>query len=127
MSGSRARLSSTIRRAVDGTLESPDKDTDGGGSLIPRFDFQYMSSQYSNVVNVPSSEVPAYGLVNFRLMYRDPKDVWESAFEITNLADRYYPLVVQDNTLAGQGQLPDYISWVPGPPREYSFSVKRKF
>ena len=99
----------------------------GGGSLIPRFDFQYMSSQYSNVVNVPSSEVPAYGLVNFRLMYRDPKDVWESAFEITNLADRYYPLVVQDNTLAGQGQLPDYISWVPGPPREYSFSVKRKF
>jgi len=35
MSGSRARLSSTIRRAVDGTLGSPDKDTDGGGSLIP--------------------------------------------------------------------------------------------
>ncbi len=35
MSGSRAWLSSTIRRAVDGTLKSPDKDTDGGGWLIP--------------------------------------------------------------------------------------------
>lgn len=35
MSGSRACLSSTIRRAVDGTLESPHKDTDGGGWPIP--------------------------------------------------------------------------------------------
>jgi hypothetical protein len=86
-----------------------------------------MASQYSNTVNAPSSRIPAYGLLQFRLTYRDARDVWEGALQITNATDRYYPLIIQDNTLVGQGQLPDYISWVPGPPREFAFSIKRRF
>jgi iron complex outermembrane receptor protein len=97
------------------------------GSLTPRFDFQYTASQYSNTVNASSSRIPGYGLLQLRLTYRDPADTWEGAFEVTNLTDRYYPLIIQDNTLTGQGQLPDYISWIVAPPREYAFTIKRRF
>lgn len=97
------------------------------GSLTFRADYQHQSRQYSIAKNVATSEIPAYGLLNARVTYRDPAEVWEVSLEVTNITDKYYPLTIDDQTLRNQNQLYDLIAWSPGPPREWALTLKRKF
>ncbi|MCP5143899.1 MAG: TonB-dependent receptor [Gammaproteobacteria bacterium] len=99
----------------------------GMGTLTPRVDYQYQSHQYSIAKNEQTSKIPAYGLLNFRLTYRDPTDLWEAALSVTNVTDKYYPLTINDQTLANQNQLYDFLTWSPAPPRQWAITIKRIF
>ena len=104
-------------------------DLMGHGSLTPRLDYQYQSSQYGYARNFPNDRIGGYGLANFRMTYRDPSRDWELGVSVTNLFGKYYALSRFDATFPQA--LPvatyDYASMMPGPPREFTISVKRSF
>ena len=103
-------------------------DLQGKGSLTPRVDYTYQSGQYSYALNEPNDKIPAYGLVNARLTYRDPSGDWQVSGSVTNLLGKYYWVSAFDAT-APQANPPsyDYASIQPGPPRMFAISVKRIF
>lgn len=97
------------------------------GTLTPRIDYQRQTRQYAIAKNESTSMIPAYGLLNVRLTYRDAGENWEASLAVTNLTNQYYPLTIDDQTLSNQNQLYDLVSWSPGPPRMWSLTLKRKF
>jgi len=98
------------------------------GSLTPRFDYSYVTEQWSEVLNEPHGRIAPYGLGNVRLTYRDARDHWEVAFRITNLFDKYYYLTTVDNTPpVTTPPSYDYAAAIVGEPREWAVTVKRRF
>jgi iron complex outermembrane receptor protein len=102
-------------------------DLGSSGSLTLRGDYQYLSEQYAVAKNQPTSRIPGYGLANARLTYRDTSEDWQVALEVTNLTDKYYFRTINDQSLATQNNLYDFVSWTPGRPREWAVSVRRSF
>jgi iron complex outermembrane recepter protein len=94
------------------------------GSVIPRVDYRYLAEQYAYALNAPHNLIPAYGLLDARLTYRDADDKWELSLQGTNLTNRYYYLNVTDQSppVTGTYQL---TSVDPGSPREYSITLRR--
>lgn len=64
-----------------------------------------------------------YTLSNARLTWRNADRDLEVSAEVTNLFDKYYFLSKFDLTGAGAG----VISGMPGRPREWAVTVKKKF
>jgi iron complex outermembrane receptor protein len=94
----------------------------GWGSVTPRIDVNYQTHQYGYAVNAMTNLIDGYDLENMHVTWRSDNDVWEAAFEVTNLADKYYVMSVNDlSTTAG------FVTVQPGMPREWNFSIKRKF
>jgi iron complex outermembrane recepter protein len=92
------------------------------GTLTPRVDASYQGDLYTNGNNLATNRIESYTLGNARITWRAPEDKWEAAVEVTNLSDEYYFLSRTDQfTAAGHsdGQ--------PGRPREWAFTIKRKF
>jgi iron complex outermembrane recepter protein len=105
-------------------------DLGGSGSITPRIDVAYQGSIAGTatypVAGSPSarfSNTPSYALANFRLTWRNADKDFDVALEVTNLFDRYYFLSKFDLTGAGAGS----ISGLPGRPREWAISLKKKF
>ena len=92
------------------------------GTLTPRVDASYQGDLYTNGNNLATNRIDSYTLGNARITWRDGAEKWEAAVEVTNLSDEYYFLSRTDQfTAAGHsdGQ--------PGRPREWGFTIKRKF
>jgi len=92
------------------------------GSFTPRIDAQYQSSFYTDISNSPLGLVSGRTLMNARLTWKSQSQVWETAFAVTNLADKFYYInkvfgAAPTNVTEGQ----------PGAPREYMVTIKRNF
>lgn len=100
------------------------------GSLTPRFDIARQGSIAGNAT-VPAAGSPSalyatangYTLANARLTWRNHGGDLELSAEVTNLFDKYYFVSKFDLTSAGAGA----ISGMPGRPREWAVSIKKKF
>ncbi|MBT2134505.1 TonB-dependent receptor [Croceibacterium sp. LX-88] len=98
----------------------------GSGTIVPRLDWTWQSHMESNIPNnVPGfelGEVEARGLLNARIAYRSEDEDWEFALAVTNVTDKFYfnnkyDRISQSGNAYG----------MPGRPREFAVSVKRKF
>jgi iron complex outermembrane receptor protein len=96
---------------------------EGYGTVTPRVDWSYQSHVYTDPNNRPSNLIPGYGLMNLRLTWASSDEDWQAAFEMTNVTDKYYYLSIFDLTKSATG----YTFGQPGAPREWAFTLKRKF
>jgi iron complex outermembrane recepter protein len=105
-------------------------DIGDAGSITPRIDVTKQGA-IAGTATYPAtgspsarfSNTPSYTLANFRLTWRNADKDLDVAFEVTNLFDRYYFVSKFDLTGAGAGA----ISGLPGRPREWAISLKKKF
>jgi iron complex outermembrane receptor protein len=93
------------------------------GSLTPRLDASYQSKVYTVSANRATNQIDGYTVANARLTWSNANEDLDVAFEVTNLADKYYLLTLYDQTVGGQG----YASGQPGRPREWAVTFKKKF
>lgn len=105
-------------------------DLGAAGSITPRFDAAYQGAIAGNPT-VPAkgspsdlfATAPSFTVANARLTWRNAERDLDVSFEVTNLFDKYYFLSKFDLTGPGGG----LISGVPGRPREWAVTVKKKF
>jgi iron complex outermembrane recepter protein len=97
----------------------------GAGTVTPRFDYLYVGEQYAAAQNGPLNRIPAYGLANARLTYRDASDKWELALQGTNIFDKYYFVNLNGNVPASNPS--NTQTGYPGTPREFAVTLKRRF
>ncbi len=93
-----------------------------GGNMSARFDGAYQSEIFTDANNSPWSRVDARFLANARLSYATADKDWQISLEIQNLFNKYYFITVADAT-GGLG----IETGVPGMPRTWAVTVKRKF
>ncbi|MFZ1988390.1 MAG: TonB-dependent receptor plug domain-containing protein [Alphaproteobacteria bacterium] len=98
----------------------------GWGSVTPRFDVHYQSHVFTLAANNPLNRIDGYDLENLHLTWKSEDDTWSAAAEVTNLADKFYFLSLNDLESPALGAA-GFVSGQPGRPREFSFTVKRKF
>jgi iron complex outermembrane receptor protein len=92
------------------------------GSLTPRVDWRYQSSQYFSPANQPQEYQGAYGLLSARLTWRSPGERYSASVFGTNLGDEKYYVFGQDARF-NQG-----VSYLfPGRPREWGVTVGARF
>ena len=98
-------------------------DLGGMGSLTPRIDANYQSSEFANAVNDPAwNEIAGYTVLNGRLTYRAPTGGWSAWLTVSNLTNKLYYLTLFDShSSAG------YVNGEPAMPREWSVTVKKTF
>lgn len=100
---------------------------DGFGSLTPRVDVSYQGKIYSGPVVIGGvrtlSFTPGYTMVNGRLTWQNPDKDLSVSLEVTNITDKYYFLSTFDLRGAGAG----FDKGMPGRPREWALTVKKKF
>ncbi len=98
-------------------------DLNGAGTLTPRIDAAYQSSQFTNPINDPAwNEIAGYTVFNARLTYKAPVGGWSTWLEVTNFTNKLYYLTLFDlHSSAG------YVNGQPAMPREWSVSVKKTF
>ena len=95
----------------------------GYGTLTPRADASYQSSEFANPINDPAwNQIAGYTVLNLRLTYRAPVGGWQTWLEVTNVTNKLYYLTLFDlHTSAG------YVNGQPAMPREWKFTVKKTF
>jgi iron complex outermembrane receptor protein len=93
------------------------------GSITPRLDGSYQSSQFANAINDPLwNEISGYTFLNARITWRNTDATWQAALNVTNVTDKLYYLTLFDtHTSAG------YVNGQPAMPREWSITVKHNF
>lgn len=100
------------------------------GSITPRIDVSRQGA-IAGTATVPAAGSPsalfstaeAYTLANARLTWRNADRDVDISLEVTNLFNEYYFLSKFDLSGAGAG----VVSGLPGRPREWAVSVKKKF
>jgi len=92
------------------------------GTFTPRIDASYQSSVFTLPTNSASNRIDGYTTENARFTWRSPDSLWDVSAAVTNLSDEYYYLTLNDLSATG-----GFIQGQPGRPREFAFSVKRKF
>ena len=97
------------------------------GSITPRVDVNYQGEMYANASNtnafsLVSNYIDSYTVANARVTWKDGEDKWESSLELTNFTNEYY-LLSRADQYTGAG----HTDGVPGRPREWALTVKRKF
>jgi iron complex outermembrane receptor protein len=98
-------------------------DMGGWGSLTPRVDVNYQSSEFTNPINDPAwNQIAGYTVANARLTYRAPKGGWSAWLEVSNLTNQLYYL-----TLFDQHSSAGYVNGQPAMPREWSMTIKKTF
>jgi len=105
-------------------------DLGDSGSLTPRVDVSHQGS-IAGTATYPAPGTPSdlfsntasYTLTNARLTWRNADKDLDISVEVTNVFDKYYFLSKFDLTGAGAG----VISGLPGRPREWAVSIKKKF
>ena len=93
------------------------------GTITPRLDGSYQSSQFTNAINDPLwNRIDGYTVLNARLTWRNRVGDWQAALNVTNLTDKLYYLTLFDtHTSAG------YVNGQPAMPREWSVTLKHTF
>jgi iron complex outermembrane recepter protein len=98
-------------------------DLGGAGTLTPRIDAAYQSTQFSGTFAANRSFIKPYTVANGRLTWRNEDRDLDIALEVTNLTNKYHILTVFDLRSAGAG----FRKEQPGRPREWAVTVKKKF
>jgi iron complex outermembrane receptor protein len=98
-------------------------DLGGAGTLTPRVDAAFQGQLYTAGANRSSNRIDGYTVANARLTWRNAKNDLEAALEVTNFTNKYYYLTISDGSISGAGT----VTAQPGRPREWAFSVKKKF
>jgi iron complex outermembrane receptor protein len=93
-----------------------------GGALAAQVSVNYVGTHYFNVVNEPVTEGGDYTLVDARLGYSSPGDVWEASVFANNLTDERSLTYSYDITGFGF-----YTIQVFGPPRWIGATVRYRF
>ncbi len=93
------------------------------GSLTPRIDYSYQTQIFTDATNASTNLIPGYGIANFHLTWNSEDETWSAAVVVTNLADDYHYLTIFDNMRGSAG----YETGEPDRPREFAFTIKRKF
>jgi iron complex outermembrane receptor protein len=93
-----------------------------GGTLTPRVDYQYKGTSFSNPVNDPRNRLEARNVLNARLTYKTGDGNWEGTLAVTNLTNDFFFYSKADLFVSS-----GYVTGVPTRPREWSFSLRRKF
>ena len=86
-------LDSKFALVSDWTLSGAlSKDIELGdyGSLVPRIDWSYRSSFFTNSINSPQIEQKGYHLVNANVTWHAPQDHFQVIVGVTNLTDKRY-------------------------------------
>ena len=98
-------------------------DLGGKGSLTPRVDVNYQSSEFTNPINDPLwNEIAGYTVANARITYRPASGGWSAWLSVSNLTNQLYYLTLFDlHSSAG------YVNGQPSMPREWSLTVKKTF
>jgi iron complex outermembrane recepter protein len=93
------------------------------GTLVPRLDVSYQSSQFTNPINDPVwNQIDGYTVLNGKITWTDKSGNWQTSLAVTNLTDKLYYLTLFDlHTSTG------YVNAQPAMPREWLVSVKRSF
>jgi iron complex outermembrane recepter protein len=92
------------------------------GNMSLRFDGQYQSEIFTDANNSQWSRVAPRFLANGRLGFTTEDKAWGISLEVQNLFNKFYFLTVSDVT-GGLG----VETGVPGTPRTWALTVKRKF
>jgi iron complex outermembrane receptor protein len=94
-----------------------------GGTISPRVDYTYVSSTYSNAVNTPLTRLESRGLVNAKITWKSPEDVWSMSLAVSNVFDTF-KIINHFQTGA-----PIYNAQLgqPTAPRQWLLTVKRNF
>jgi iron complex outermembrane receptor protein len=93
------------------------------GSLTPRVDVNYQSSEFTNPINNPDwNQIGAYTVANARITYKAPSGGWQAWLTVSNFTNKLYYLTLFD-THTGAG----YLNGAPAMPREWSLTVKKSF
>jgi iron complex outermembrane recepter protein len=93
-----------------------------GSSIAPRVDMNHQASFHTNPANQPANFVGAYSLLNARLTWRNSDQTLDVALEGTNLTDKYY-FTSRNDQLQAAGST----DGVPGRPREWALTFKKRF
>ena len=95
-----------------------------GGLLTPRLDWVYQSKSTFDPASALRAPLPLYTIggrstFNAQVTFAPDRSKWSGAFQITNLADKYYLYeLFTGSTVAVAG--------VAAPPREFSFTLRRQ-
>jgi iron complex outermembrane receptor protein len=95
----------------------------GGGSITPRFDWNWQSEMFTNAVNASTNRIDSRGLLNGRITWRTGDGAWQTTVSGTNLTNKFYYL----NSFDLSGAPFFVLTGQPGRPREWAITLKRTF
>ena len=98
-------------------------DVGSFGKLTPRFDINYISSTYSELVNSPDTRISSRSIANAQLKWDNGEGDWEATVAVTNVFDTFKYL----NYFQKDGDIYFAQSGQPTRPREWLLTVKRRF
>ena len=97
----------------------------GAGTVTGNLNYNYRSRQSTTSTDTNSVLLDGYGLLNARIQYDAPDEVWSVALLATNLADKVYYIggidFARKETLVGVSQLD------VGRPREFAVNFRYRF
>ena len=91
----------------------------GGWTLTPRVEYSFKSKIYNDAANTEAIASPALGLWNARISWEPSGQHWSVVASVANLADKAYFAANSDQGTTREA--------VPGMPRTYMLSVRRRF
>jgi iron complex outermembrane recepter protein len=92
------------------------------GTLTPRLDYTYQSKVFNDPQDELVSMQPGYGLLNARLTWDSERGGWQTSLFVSNLTDKVY-FITERNQLSTY----DEVDGQPGPPRQFLFTLRKKF
>lgn len=98
-------------------------DLGRSGSLTPRLDYAYTGERFRNRSTLAPYSLPAYGLVNASLTWRDKNEKYAVTFEVLNLTNEYYYTARFDELFFPTGTTFSTV----GRPREFSLKARYNF
>lgn len=102
-------------------------DLSSGGSITPRLDLAYQSSQYTGPSVIDGvrilNSIPSFTTLNGRLTWKNAADDLSISIEVQNITNEYYYLSRFNLISAGAG----FDKALPAAPREFAISVKKNF
>ncbi len=98
-------------------------DVAGAGSFTPRFDINYISSTYSELVNSPDTRISSRTIANAQIAWKSDDSDWGATVSVTNVFNTFKYL----NYFQKDGDIYFAQSGQPTRPREWLLTVRRGF
>ncbi|MEJ0098680.1 MAG: TonB-dependent receptor [Pseudomonadota bacterium] len=101
-----------------------------GARLTPRVDYSFQSYRTNGTISLPQRDPDdrngGYGLVNARVTFDPPEGHWQAAFAVLNVFDKFYWQQIGTATTRAGVPSTGRVG-TPGRPREWSFTISKKF